>query len=196
MLIVLASRPKEPGFDRAILDTLAGEPWAAVVAPGALSREATASLLRERLSLEATDEFCDACHAASGGNPLLVAELATALAAEGVEGRADEVPRVDEIGPEAVGRAVRLRLGRLPQEAVALARAASVLRDGTRFEDAAALAGLGREAAAAAAGALVEVDLLSPQDRVQFVHPVVRAAVYTGLGPFEQREAHGQAVRS
>jgi DNA-binding CsgD family transcriptional regulator len=195
VLIVLASRPQEPGFDRAILDTLAGESWTAVLAPGALSREATASLLRERLSPDAADEFCDACHAASGGNPLLVAELASALAAEGIEGRADEVPRVDEIGPEAVGRAVRVRLGRLPREAVALARAASVLRDGTRFEDAAALAGLGRDAAPAAAGALVEVDLLSPQERVQFVHPVVRAAVYAGLGPFEQREAHAQAVR-
>ena len=166
-----------------------------MLAPVALSRVATASLLRERLSPEAADEFCDACHAASGGNPLLVAELASALVAEGVEGRADEASRVDEIGPEAVGRAVRLRLARLPEEAVALARAASVLRDGALLEDAAALAGIERDAIARAAGALVEVELLYPHERVAFVHPVVRAAVYAGLGPFEQREAHAQAAR-
>ena len=49
--------------------------------------------------------------------------------------------------------------------------------------------------AAAAAAALAEADLLRAEDRVAFVHPVVRAAVYAGLGPFGRRDAHARAAR-
>src|SRR5262249_47659634 len=130
ILLVIASRAREPGFDRSSLDTLGQEPAAREVTPQALSQAATARLLRTRLPA-ADDEFCRACHQATGGNPLLAAELAGALAAEGVTGQAEDAIRVAEIGPEAVARAVRLRLVRLPDEARSLAAAASVLSDGT-----------------------------------------------------------------
>src|SRR5215472_6269224 len=195
VLLVIASRAREPGFDRAVLDTLDREPAAREVTPRALSQAATAGLLRARLSAAATDGFCRACHAATGGNPLLVAELASALAAEGVTGQAGDVAKVAEIGPEAVARAVRLRLARLSDEARSLAAAASVLGDGAPLEDAAALAGLDLPRAVAAATALAEADLLRADETVTFVHPVVRAAVYAGLGPFGRRERHERAVR-
>ena len=195
VLLVLASRAHEPGFDRSVLDALSREPAAREVSPRALSEAATAELVRARLSPAATDGFCRACHAASGGNPLLVAELSSALAAEGVTGQAEDVARVAEIGPEAVARAVRLRLARLSDEAQSLARAASVLGDGAPLEDAAALSRLDLPEAAAAATALAEADLLRPHETVAFVHPVVRAAVYARLGPFERRDAHARAVR-
>jgi DNA-binding CsgD family transcriptional regulator/tetratricopeptide (TPR) repeat protein len=194
VLLVLASRPHEPGFDRSILDALGREPAAREVAPSALSQGATAGLVRSRLPA-ASDSFCRACHAATGGNPLLVTELASALAAEGVTGRAEDVSRVAEIGPEAVAAAVRLRLARLPAQARSLAAAASVLGDGAAVEDAAALSGLALPEAAAAAMALAEADLLRAEETVRFVHPVVRAAVYEGLGPLGQHEAHAHAAR-
>ena len=194
VLLVLASRPREPGFDRSILDALGREPAARAAAPSALSQAATAGLVRSRLPA-ACDGFCRACHAATGGNPLLVAELASALAAEGVTGRAEDVSRVAEIGPEAVAAAVRLRLARLPGQARSLAAAASVLGDGAAVEDAAALSGLALPEAAAAAIALAEADLLRAEETVRFVHPVVGAAVYAGLGPLGQREAHVHAAR-
>ena len=103
VLLVIASRAHEPGFDRSALDTLGQEPAARGVTPRALSEAATAGLLRARLPA-ADDEFCRACHRATGGNPLLVAELASALAVEGVTGQAADAARVAEIGPEA-GRA-------------------------------------------------------------------------------------------
>ncbi len=195
VLLVVASRPHEPDFERSILDTLGAEPSARVVAPRALSEAATAGLVRARMSPAAADVFCRACHAATAGNPLLVAELASALADEGVAGRAEDVARVAEIGPEAVARAVRLRLARLSEEDRPFARAASVLGDGALLEDAAAMARLEIPRAAAAASALAEADLLRAGKAVTFVHPVVRAAVYASLGPFEQREAHAQAAR-
>jgi DNA-binding CsgD family transcriptional regulator len=195
VLLVIASRPHEPGFDRSVLDILAREPAAREVTPRALSEPATAELLRARLSAAATDGFCRACHTATGGNPLLVAELVSALAAEGVTGRAEDVAKVAEIGPEAVAAAVRLRLARLSEEARSLAAAASVLGDGARLEDAAALARLEPSQAVAAAIALAEVDLLRADETIAFVHPVVEAAVYASLGPLGQRDAHARAAR-
>jgi DNA-binding CsgD family transcriptional regulator/tetratricopeptide (TPR) repeat protein len=195
VLLVIASRPREPGFDRSVLDTLGREPVAREVVPRALSEAAAAELVRSRLSAAATDGFNAACYAATGGNPLLVAELAAALAAEGVTGRAEDIAKVAQIGPEGVARTVRLRLAGLPGEARSLAEAASVLGDGAALEDAVGLAGLELPVAAAAAVALAEADLLRAQERVAFVHPVVRAAVYAGLGPFGRRDAHARAVR-
>jgi DNA-binding CsgD family transcriptional regulator len=194
VLLVIASRIHEPGFDRSALDTLSREPAAREVTPRALSEAATAGLLRARLPA-ADDGFCRACHAATGGNPLLVAELASALAAEGVTGHAEEATRVAEVGPEAVARAVRLRLAHLSDAARSLAEAASVLGDGTPLEDAAALSGLELPAALASATALAEADLLRAEEAVAFVHPVVRSAVYASLGPFGRRDAHARAVR-
>src|SRR5215472_5445922 len=75
VLLVIASRPHEPGFDRSVLDALGREPAARQVAPRALSEAATAGLVRARLAA-ATNGFCRACYSATGGNPLLVAELA------------------------------------------------------------------------------------------------------------------------
>ena len=103
--------------------------------------------------------------------------------------------KVAEIGPEAVARAVRLRLARLSEEARSLAAAASVLGDGARLEDAAALARLEPPRAVAAATALAEADLLRAYETIAFVHPVVQAAVYGSLGPLGQRDAHARAVR-
>jgi DNA-binding CsgD family transcriptional regulator/tetratricopeptide (TPR) repeat protein len=194
VLMVIASRPHEPGFDRSVLDVVGREPAARVLVPGALSQAATAGLMRARLPA-ATDGFCRACHAVTEGNPLLVAELAGALAAGGVTGREEEVAKVARAGPEAVEAAVRLRLASLSGQARSLVQAACVLGDGAALEDAAALAGLDLPSAAAAAMMLAEADLLHAAETVAFVHPVVRAAVYAGLGPLGQREAHARAAR-
>jgi DNA-binding CsgD family transcriptional regulator/tetratricopeptide (TPR) repeat protein len=195
VLLVIASRRSEPGFDRSVLDTLGREPAARMVAPHALSEAATAELVRARLPATATDEFCLACHGATGGNPLLTAELVAALAAEGVTGQTDDVAKVAAIGPDAVAAAVRLRLVALPEAARSLAEAACVLGDGAPLEDAAALAGLELPAAAAAATPLAEADVVRAEETVAFVHPVVRAAVYAGLGPLGRRDAHARAAR-
>ena len=195
VLVVTGVRPNEPGAEAAMLDALAAAPGVTVIRPRALTAEATAALVRERLAPSADDAFCAACHEATGGNPLLVSELAAALAGEGVAPVAANAGRVREIGPEAVSRAVRLRLARLPAQATALAEAASVLGDGADLGDAARLAGLGVEEGLAAAAALMGVNLLRPADAVEFTHPVVRAAVYAGLGLPGQKAAHLRAVR-
>ena len=103
-------------------------------------------------------------------------------------------PSCERLAPDAVTRSVRLRLGRLPAEAVRLARAVAVLGDRIEREQAAALAELERRQIAPAAAALARVDLLRPEPPFSFVHPLVRNAVYESI-PAQEREAeHARAA--
>lgn len=195
VLVVACLRPEDARGDDRLLAELVADPDVFVVRPPPLSEAAVTVLVRETLSPDAEAEFCAACYAATGGNPLLVHELITALAAQGVPPTADQAARVREVGPEGVERSVRLRLSRLPEEAGLLARAVAVFGDDVELDDAAALAALEREAAANAAAALGRAGILRSDLPLAFVHPVLRAAVYGGLAPAERGRDHARAAR-
>src|SRR5204863_6307261 len=150
------------------------------------SERSVARLDPSRLSPGADAEFCAACFAATGGNPLLVRELVGALESERVSPTAEQAARVREIGPQGVVRSVRARLSQLPPEATSLARAVAVLGEDVELHHAAAVAELDRESALEAAAILGSVDILRAELPLRFVHPVVRAAVYRGLPPAER----------
>ena len=63
---------------------------------------------------EADDAFAAACQEVTAGNPLLLRQLLTALAAEQIAPDAEHAASVRAIGPRAVSRTVLLRLARLP----------------------------------------------------------------------------------
>jgi DNA-binding CsgD family transcriptional regulator len=195
VLVVACLRPADAGGEDRLLAELVADPDVFVVRPPPLSEAAVTVLVRETLSPDAEAEFCAACYAATGGNPLLVHELITALAAQGVPPTADQAPRVREVGPEGVERSVRLRLSCLPEEAGLLARAVAVFGDDVELNDAAALAALEREAAANAAAALGRAGILRSDLPLAFVHPVLRAAVYGGLAPAERGRGHARAAQ-
>ena len=123
VLVVVALRPPDQGFEKVLLGELVADPLARLVLPKALSHDAVEALVRSVLSADADEAFSRACFEATGGNPLLLSALLDALASEHVPPRAEYAGAVMEIGPRAVARAVELRLARLPTEAAALARA-------------------------------------------------------------------------
>lgn len=190
---VLATlRPVEE--EHPLLAELLADPATAIVRPNALSAPSVAELVQHELGADAEEAFSLACHAATGGNPLLLRELLRTLAAEDVAPVAASVPVVDRLAPDAVTRSVRLRLGRLPPEAARLARAVAVLGDRAEREQAAGLAELERREIAPAAAALARVDLLQSEPPFSFVHPLVRNAVYESI-PAPEREAdHARAA--
>ncbi|MGH3782467.1 MAG: BTAD domain-containing putative transcriptional regulator, partial [Pseudonocardiaceae bacterium] len=106
LLVVTALRPAEPAVDQDLMAQVITDPLASVLRPAPLSERASAQLIRTALAGTAEDAFCLACHAATGGNPLLLRELADAVAAEGLEATAAGVLRLREIGPQAVRRRV------------------------------------------------------------------------------------------
>jgi DNA-binding CsgD family transcriptional regulator len=193
-LLVAATRPDEPGADEELIEALAATPGARVLRPAPLSASSTRAVVRERLP-EAVDAFGEACHRATGGNPFLLGELLDELAAGGVRGAATEAGQVLEFGSERVGRAVRRRLRLLPAEATAVARAVAVLGPGAPLADAAALGDVDEATAARAADALAGIHVLAVGARLDFVHPVLRGALYEQIPPLERQALHAQAAK-
>jgi DNA-binding CsgD family transcriptional regulator len=187
LLIGTTLRTGEPGIDEALLADVGGDPATVAVHPRALSRDAAAQLVRELLGDDADDDFASACHEATGGTPLLLRQLLSSLRSEGVSPRAANVQLVRDLGPRAVSRTVLVRLARLPDAAVAVARAVAVLGESADLPAVAALAEIPEHAAADATAALARAEILRPEPPLGFVHPLVREAVYREL-PAGQRE--------
>jgi DNA-binding CsgD family transcriptional regulator len=194
VLAVCSLRPSEPGVDTVLLGEIAGDPLSISVRPGPLSEAAVAELVRERLGEGADAVFAAACHAATGGNPLLLNELLKGLFAEGVSPDAEHVGMVADLGPRAASRAVLLRLARLSDDAVAVARAVAILGDGADLSAVAGLARVDELDAARATGELARAEILRPEPPLGFVHPVVGAAVYRDVPPGERELQHGRAA--
>jgi DNA-binding CsgD family transcriptional regulator len=193
VLIVVGLR-RDDGEDPALLAQILSDPLATVVRPAPLTRQATARLLRERLSSDADDAFCAACHEATAGNPLLLRELVRAIAEEGVTPSVANVPQLQGLAARAGSRATAHRLSRLPPDATALAQAVAILGDDADLHQAAVLAELDETTAFDAAAALARADVLRSETPLGFVHPLIRAAVYESLTPLERSDAHARAA--
>jgi DNA-binding CsgD family transcriptional regulator len=195
LLVAAATRPPEgESRDPALVAELVADPQAAAIRPGPLGRASIAVLARELHGLEPDEAFSAGVVSATGGNPLFVGAVLDAVAREGTSPTADNVPRLLAIGAQGVSRVVGLRLARLPPQALALLRAASILGDGTALRHAAAVAGVEAGQLGAAAAALVRLDLLRREDPLEFFHPVVRSAVYETLDVVERDAAHRLAA--
>jgi DNA-binding CsgD family transcriptional regulator len=194
LLVAVSLRPAGEGQEAALLTELVSDPAAAVVHPGGLSLGSIATLTRDTLGAEPDHEFCAACREATNGNPLFIRALLDTLAKQGVSPRADEAQRLTELGPEAVPHAISLRLLRLSAEATALVRAVAILGDGAALGQAGTLAELEPAAAAKAALELVRSDLLRTDSPLEFVHPVVRTAIYEAMGGGARIDAHRRAA--
>ena len=195
LLVAAAARPPEgEGRDPTLVAELIAAPEAAAIRPEPLGRASIAVLARELHGLKPDEAFSAALEAATGGNPLFVRAVLDEVAREGISPTAEQAPRLLEIGAEGVSRAVGLRLARLPAEALALLRAASILGDGSELRRAAALAGVKASELGPAAATLVRLDLLRREDPLEFFHPVVRSAVYETLDVVERDAGHRLAA--
>ena len=195
VLVVCSRRPTQPGEDPALVAEIAGDPLAATLHPAPLSEPAVRDLVRERLGEGSDDVFSNACHAASGGNPLLLQELLKTLDGERVSPDAAHVGVVADLGPRAVSRAVLLRLARLPQDVVSMARAIAVRGDGAELSAVAMLAGLDETSAGRGAAELLRAEILQAEPPLAFAHPLVAAAVYRDVPPGVREILHERAAR-
>lgn len=194
ILVAATVRTGEPGTDVALLGEVSHDPATVAVRPVPLSADAVRALVRERLG-EADDAFCSACHEATGGNPLFLRQLITALEADSVRPDAAHADVVLEIGPRAVSRTVIMRLARLSEDAIAVARAVAVLTESATLPAVAALTELSEARVAEATGLLARAEILRREAPIGFVHALVRDAVYQELPPGERELQHERAAR-
>jgi DNA-binding CsgD family transcriptional regulator/tetratricopeptide (TPR) repeat protein len=197
VLLVLTVREPRSGTpqQKTLTAALAMETSVTTLRPAALSAAACAELIGGTLGPDPAPAFQAACRELTGGNPLLLRGLLAGLAAAGLAGTGDEVPRLRRLAPGPVARSVLLQLGRMPAAALAAARAVAVLGTAATAERARRLAGLDGDACAEAISALMAERLIEGERTLRFVHPLVRSAVYFDLNPPERQRWHKRAAR-
>ncbi|MGZ4611888.1 MAG: ATP-binding protein [Kineosporiaceae bacterium] len=194
LAVLCAVRSGEPAAAPDLLaEVLAAAPEPPV-RPRPLGADATAALVRSRLP-DADDVFARACHDVTAGNPFLLVTLLAQLAADGVAPTGESAVRLGAFGPEQVARSVERQLARLPCGAGGLARAVAVLGPGTPLRRAAALARLGLDEGADAADALRAAGLLDAGQKLSLAHPLIAAALYSGIPPGQRSVRHAEAAR-
>ncbi len=193
LALVVAARPAEPGPVRELLDELLVIPEVEVLQPDELSERAIALLATQLLAADPDPSFVTACRRATGGNPFLLSELFGELERRGIAPLRENAGLVAQVSSQGVDRAVRARLRRLPRGCTALARAVAVLGDPAEPVLAGQLAGLDDDEASHAADALSDAVIFEP-DRLAFVHPLVRASVYSELSSQERARHHRRAA--
>ena len=191
-VMVCATRPEEPGADQDLLEALAATARP-LIRPAPLSREAAGTFIRARIP-DAVQEFAAACHTATGGNPFLLGELVSEVAEVQLGGSAADAGRVLEFGSERVGRAIRRRLRALDEDATDVAQAVAVLGPPVSLDDVLGLTRLSRASTTAAVEALIAINVLAVDRELDFIHPVVRGAVYGQIPSLQRQELHERAA--
>ena len=194
VLVATTIRTGEPDSDELLLGEIGQDPATVAVAPRPLSEDGTAGMVSALLG-EGDDAFAAACQDVTAGNPLLLRQLLTALAAEHVVPDASHAASVRAIGPRAVSRTVLLRLARLPAPAAEVARAVAVLGEQPGLPAIAQLSGADEATAAETIAALVRAEILRADEPLGFVHPLVRDAIYFELPAARRGLEHERAAR-
>ena len=193
--MIVATREDERGPEPQLVQQLTVEPDAEILRPAPFSLGGVAAVLAERMAQPVAPEFGAACHAAVRGNPFLLSELSGALVSDGVSPTAGLRRRCTTCAREPWRATILLRLGRMPAGTTELATAIAVLGDGASLELARTLAGQDRRAAGEALDRLAEAQILMAAPQLDFVHPIVREAVYGELGPAEREDWHARAAQ-
>ena len=194
VLLLVARRTGETAADPVLVDELLSLADGKPIRPAPLGETAAARLVRASLGPEASDGFCRACHAATGGNPLLLLTLLAALAEDGRPFGDEDVEQIAELAGESTGRVLSRQLARLPAGCEAVAQSLAVLGAGAPLRQVAALAHLDLEEVADLVDALRAAAVLAPDEPLDFAHPVLRTAAGDTMTAAERARAHERAV--
>ena len=192
-LLVTTMRPR-PGPEPSAIDEITDGLEATVLHLSPLSGEGVAALLSARFGTEPDPEFSATVHEWTAGNPLLLRELIAAAVVRRIEATPAGARHVRELAPEGVGRLALRRIAPLGPHSLAAAEAVAVLGEDADIDRTAALAGLARVDAVRSVNALRGIDVLSPEDRPTFTHPLVRRAIYDDMDVARREAVHAAAA--
>ena len=192
---IVTRRLGEPGAPDDLLAQIATHAASRAVRPPPLSRHGARRMVAASL-YGADQAFGDACWRMTEGNVFLLQELIAAVRDEGWEPTAQNATRIGTLAPEAVLRAVSVRLMRLSDDAAGIARAVAVLGEAAQLRHIVTLTGGVHERVAAGADALAASDILRPLDTgaLTFAHPLLASAVYADIAPGERAALHRRAA--
>lgn len=192
VLIVVGARTGEAD-EPAELEPLRHDA-SAVLRPSPLSGAAVEELIAAELGSTPSGAFSDACSRATGGNPFLLTEVLRTLRTRSVGPDSDAEVEFASLGSETVARSVRSRLAPFGAEAAALAQAIAVLGGAPQLRHASRMAGVSEDRARQLCDGLRGAEILAPGHPIDFVHPLVRTAVYDELSEEDRSDAHRRAA--
>ena len=192
---VVTRRLGEPGAPDDLLAQIATHAASRAVRPPPLSRHGARRMVAAAL-YGAEEAFGDACWRMTEGNVFLLQELIAAVRDEGWEPTAQNATRIGTLAPEAVLRAVSVRLMRLSDDAAGIARAVAVLGEQAQLRHVVRLTGGAHDRVAAGVDGLAASDILRPLDTgaLTFAHPLLASAVYADIATGERAALHRRAA--
>nr|QLK00690.1 AAA family ATPase [Micromonospora carbonacea] len=195
LTLVLAHTVGSPVPDT--LAELLHAPGTRIVRPEPLTLPGGTALLAAVFGIRPDRAFAAVCHEATGGNPLLLTQLAHSCVTQGIRPISEDAEQVATLRPAAVADRMGMHLAALPAEVVAVAYAVALLGEGADLPAVAAVAGTGIEAAATAADRLVQARLLvrAPDGgALDYPHRLLRVAAYEHAGPAVRVRGHRAAA--
>ena len=165
-----------------------------VLRPSPLSGAAVEELIAAELGSAPSGEFLEACSTATGGNPFLLTEVLRTLRTRSVGPDTEAEAELASLGSETVARSVRSRLEPFGAEAVSLAQAIAVLGGAPQLRHTSRMAGITEDRARGLCDGLRGAEILAPGHPIDFVHPLVRTAVYGELSEEDRSDAHRRAA--
>ncbi|MFI1888635.1 ATP-binding protein [Streptomyces jumonjinensis] len=194
MLLAVAYRPEELPDHAHPFRRLPGRAGQRPLGLEPLTPPAVARLVRDRLGDHADDAFCQECWAVTSGNPFETVELIAKVRDRSIAPVGSGAPLLRDLAAAVKGSGLIARIERLGPATVRFAWAGAVL--GTEIQPAlaAAVAGLGPQAAADAADRLRDARVLTGADTLEFVHPLIATAVHRAIPDAVRVALHGQAA--
>ncbi len=189
-VVVAGLRPGSERVDH-IVSVIAGLPLAVTATLTPLTPVGCAELLAGLTATPPDEELVRRCYDSTRGNPFLVRELGRQLTAQG--GRAPALLQ----GSPNIERFVAGQLRHLPAHATSVAHALAVLGDGAGARALGEVAGLSSREALDAVSSLVVNDLVTSHGvpaRFSFGHPLIQAAVYSGIRASRLADLHLRAA--
>lgn len=167
-VVMVAARPSISGPRGELIARLTAVRRARILTLKPLGLAAVSASVEQGGDGRTEPAFVQACAHATGGNPFLLEELLGHIRAQGIEASAAAAQRVAE--------------------------ALAILGDQTPLRRVALLAGVEPDAADAAADALARAAITRTGEPLEFLHPLIAAAVLADIPEFGRRRARRRAV--
>jgi len=195
--LMVAIRTGDPVESAELIARLSAASPDHALRPAELSEHAVGELLAAAtLEVADPDGFARASWRATRGNPFLIHELVAALRQEATGGITINADSVTAFAPQSVARTVVVRLARLGEAAVELARACALLGNEALLPVASEVARLDLDAAFAAAERLLAAEIFESIEPLSFAHQMIRSAIAAELPTGWSGRAHLRAART
>jgi DNA-binding CsgD family transcriptional regulator len=193
--VLVSARPLHPGVGLRPIESLLTEPEIRQFHLEPLGEQSVGVMLEGFFGEEPHPEFVRACYEATGGTPLFVKALLSALGRRRIHPTLESAATVERMHTPKITQFVLGRLSHLSVAASDLLQACAILGERADPSVARQLAKIDALAAERAADAAAQVELVRPGRPITFISPLIRWAIYFDIPTARRSQFHARAAR-